>query len=65
MRSKKPAELAVCFTLVSFLTYSSTVKFEATYSSEASFEFQHTTWRYILEDKTLQTNFCSSRITFE
>jgi hypothetical protein len=47
------ALLATFFTLVSCLAYSSTLKMEATYSSEMSVEFQRTIWRYIPEGKTL------------
>jgi hypothetical protein len=42
--------LAICFMLISCLVYSSALKMEATCSSEASTEFQRTTWRYIPED---------------
>jgi hypothetical protein len=45
--------LATCFTLVSCLAYSSTMKMEATCSSETSVDFQRTTRHYIPEDKTL------------
>jgi hypothetical protein len=38
---------------VSGLTYSSTLRMEATYSSETSIDFQWTTWCYILDDTTL------------
>jgi hypothetical protein len=31
---------------------------QATYSSKTSVHFQRTTWRYILEDKTLHDNRC-------
>jgi hypothetical protein len=37
-----------------FLTYSSTLKMEATCSSKASIDFQRATRRYIPEDKTPQ-----------
>jgi hypothetical protein len=40
--------LSTTFTLVSCLDYSSTLKIEATYSSETSFDFQ---WTYIQEDR--------------
>jgi hypothetical protein len=39
--------------------YSSTLKMEATCSSEKSVDFQQTTQRYIPEDRTLQTWKCS------
>jgi hypothetical protein len=45
------ALLAACFTLVSCLSYYSTMKVEATYSSEMSVNFERTTRRYIPEDK--------------
>jgi hypothetical protein len=41
-------------TLVSYLPYSSTLKMEATYSSETLGDFQQTRRRYIPEDITLQ-----------
>jgi hypothetical protein len=44
--------VATCFTLVSSLAYSSTVKLEATYLSETSVDFQQITRHYILEDRT-------------
>jgi hypothetical protein len=40
---------------VSFLAYPSTLKLEATCSSETSVDFQRTRWRYISEDGTLQS----------
>jgi hypothetical protein len=46
--------LATCFMLVSFSAYSSTLKMEATCSSETPADFQLTTWHYISEDRTLQ-----------
>jgi hypothetical protein len=46
--------LASAITLVSCLSYSSTLKIEATCSSEASVNFQRTTWRYFTEDRTLK-----------
>jgi hypothetical protein len=47
-----------CFTLVSFLAYSWTMKMEATCYSETSVDFQRNTWRYIPEDRTIHNN-CS------
>jgi hypothetical protein len=47
------AMLATCFTLVSYLLYSSTLTMEVTCSSETSVEFQQTTQRYSPEDRTL------------
>jgi hypothetical protein len=47
--SKKQALFAASFMLVSCLTYSSTLKMEATYSSEKSVYLQR---RYIPEDTT-------------
>jgi hypothetical protein len=49
--------LPPAFTLVSYLAYSSTLKMEATCSSETSEDFQRTTRRYIPEDRTLN-GFC-------
>jgi hypothetical protein len=43
--------LQSAFTLVSCSVCSPTVKMEATCSSETSFDFQMTTWHYILEDR--------------
>jgi hypothetical protein len=40
------SELAPCFTLVSYLAYSSTLKMEAICSSETSVDYQLTTGRY-------------------
>jgi hypothetical protein len=42
---------ATCFTLVSYLAYSSILKMEATCSSETSVDFQQTTGRYNPEDR--------------
>jgi hypothetical protein len=44
--------LAVCFMLVSCLTYSSTLEMEAIFYSETSAGFHETTLRYIPEDRT-------------
>jgi hypothetical protein len=41
------ALLAAYFMLVSFLVYTSTLKMEATHSSDTSFYFQRNTKRYI------------------
>jgi hypothetical protein len=46
--------LATHFMLVPFLAYSSTLRVEATCSSEMSVDFQWTTLRYIAEDRTLE-----------
>jgi hypothetical protein len=43
------------FTLIYYLTYYSTLKIEATYSSETPLTFQRTTRRCIQEDITLYT----------
>jgi hypothetical protein len=51
----KPNKKPGCtITLVSCLAYSSTLKMEATCSSETSIDFRRTTRRYIPEDGTLQ-----------
>jgi hypothetical protein len=49
------------FTLVSYSAYSSTLKMEATCSSETSVDFQLTTRRYIPEDRALnnKTLYCT------
>jgi hypothetical protein len=44
---------ATCFKLIPCLAYSSTLKMEATCSSETSVNFRHTTWHYIPEYGTL------------
>jgi hypothetical protein len=49
-----------CFMLVSCLAYPSTLKMEATFSSETSVAFQGTTQRYILEDTTLHDHCCEN-----
>jgi hypothetical protein len=46
--------LQPAFTLVSCSAYNSTLKMEATCSSETSVDIQRTTWRYIPEYSTLQ-----------
>jgi hypothetical protein len=59
LKSKKPgwsmrqAQVS-CFTLVSYVVYFSTLKMEATCSSETSSDFQRTTRRSIPEDRTLR-----------
>jgi hypothetical protein len=54
-RRLSQAELSLppAFTLVSCLAYSSTLKMEATSSSEKSVDFERTTRRYIPEHRTL------------
>jgi hypothetical protein len=57
------AHLATSCMLVSCLAYSSTLKMEVTYTCETSVDFQRTTQRYILEDRTLHIYLCrDSRI---
>jgi hypothetical protein len=58
--TNKQALLATCFTLASCLAYSSTLKIEATCSSETSVDFQWTTRRYIPENRTLQNRRCEN-----
>jgi hypothetical protein len=48
-------KLAISFMMVSYLAYSSTLKMEATCSSETSFYF---TRHYIPEDRILRVAFC-------
>jgi hypothetical protein len=50
---KKPAWIRQQAQLGSCVTYSSTLKMEATCSSETSVNFQRTTPRYVPEDRTL------------
>jgi hypothetical protein len=62
--SKKPAGPATTFMFVTCLVYSSTLRMEATCTSETSADFQWATWHYISEDRTLQEqsltkNFCT------
>jgi hypothetical protein len=54
------ALLAVCFMLVSCLSYTSTLKMEATCSSETVVDFRQITWCNIPEDRTLQSNRMTS-----
>jgi hypothetical protein len=49
-----------CFALVSFLTYSSTLKMEAIYSSVTSVGFQRTTLRYISKYIILHKHCCEN-----
>jgi hypothetical protein len=53
-------EIRTCFKLVSCLAYSSTLKTEATFSSETSADFQWTSWRYIPEDRTIHNYRCET-----
>jgi hypothetical protein len=50
-------QLATCFMLVSYLAYSSTLKMEATCSSETSVDFQRITRRYIPEERALRLKY--------
>jgi hypothetical protein len=52
--------LATCFTLVSCLAYSSTLKTIAICSAETAVDFQRTTLRYIPEDRSLQEKNCNN-----
>jgi hypothetical protein len=54
------ALVATCFTLVSCLAYSSTLKVEATCSFETSVDFQKTTRPYIPEDGTIHNQRCEN-----
>jgi hypothetical protein len=47
--------------LVSWSTYSSTLKMEVTCSSETSVDFQRTTPRYIPEDVTIHNHRCENQ----
>jgi hypothetical protein len=47
----------LAFTLISCLAYSSTMMTEATCSSEKSDDFQYSTRRYVLEDRSLRDMF--------
>jgi hypothetical protein len=50
--------------LVSCLAYSSTLKMEATCSSEMSVDFQQTVWRYIPDDRTLHILFWKCKLNY-
>jgi hypothetical protein len=52
--------LSICFILVSFLAYSSTLKMEATCSSEMCVDYQQTTRRYVQEDRILHNHRCEN-----
>jgi hypothetical protein len=52
--------LGICVMLVSCLTYSLTLKMEATCSSKTSDDFQRTTQRYIPEDRTHHNDHCEN-----
>jgi hypothetical protein len=55
--------LATCFTQVSCLAYSLTLKMEAIWSSKMYVAFQQTAWRYIPEDRTLH-HHCRENLKF-
>jgi hypothetical protein len=52
---------SACFMVVSCFAYSSTLKMQAIYTSEASVDFQLTTRRCVPEDRTLQSKFVYSK----
>jgi hypothetical protein len=54
------ALLATSFILFSCFAYFSTIKTEATYSSETSFDLQRTTRRYIPVDRILHNHRCEN-----
>jgi hypothetical protein len=58
------ALLGICFTLISYLAYSSALNLEATSSTETSEDFQRSTRRYISEDITLQYVYNSEYLYF-
>jgi hypothetical protein len=51
------SEFVLCFLLVSCWAYSSTLKMEATCSSETSIDFERTTHQYIAQDKIPDPSF--------
>jgi hypothetical protein len=67
-RSRNQRKSKLClppaFTLASCLPYFSTLKMEATCSSETSVNFQRTTRRYISEDSTLHNHRCENLKSF-
>jgi hypothetical protein len=60
VRRISSALLSTCFLLVSCLAYSSTLKMEATCSSEKWVGFQRTTRLYIPEGRTLSNHRCEN-----
>lgn len=52
--------LASIFRVEEWTDQDTSVKFEATYSSETSIEFQMITQRYITEDSTLHNHLCEN-----
>jgi hypothetical protein len=62
-----PSDANVVCSLVSSLAYSSTLKMEATYSSEISVDFHRTARHYVPGDRTLHShhyeNFRSNNLT--
>jgi hypothetical protein len=57
--------LAACFMLVSCLSYSSTLKMEATYFSETSVNFYRTILHYIVVDKIVHSHRCENLISYD
>jgi hypothetical protein len=55
-QAKNQRELDTLFTLISCLSYFSTLKMEATFYPESWVRFQETTCRYILQDRTLHNH---------
>jgi hypothetical protein len=49
-----------CFTLISFLVYSSTLKMESIYSFETWLDFHRTTRNYISEDRIISNHRCEN-----
>jgi hypothetical protein len=54
MRSSAFWDIMLCFSLVLFLSYSSTAKMEGTWFSEMVDDSQQTARRYIPEDRNVQ-----------
>jgi hypothetical protein len=54
------ALLATCFTLVSYLAYTSTLRMEVTCSSKTLVDFEGITWSYSPEDRTLNNHRCEN-----
>jgi hypothetical protein len=59
-KAKKETSMKQVASLVRCLAYSSTMKMEATLSSEISVDFQRTTWHYFLADRTLHNHCCEN-----
>jgi hypothetical protein len=62
IRNQREVSSKQNFTQVSCLAYSSTLKMEATCSSETSLDFHWTTRRYIPEDRNHHSHDCENLV---